>query len=582
MMRRRLVLTACCSFVLALAGGGQAHAFLYWNPHTGSEIGRANLDGTAADEGFVSGLSSGVTSIAIDAGHVYWSNRFTGSIGRANLDGTGVVPNFIAGAGEPGYEGTNALVAIAISGGRIYWIRNGDFVETGPSIGRANLDGTGVEQGLVRDVNARSLAVDADHVYWGGYSNIGRANLDGSGADDAFIQAEFGLKDGIAVDADHIYWADSYTNTVGRANLDGTDITPSFVTPGGSHPLIAGVAVDGEHLYWTDANGGGRIGRANLDGTDVNPSFVPVARDAQTIAVDVGVPRSTSTSVTCVPATVDVGTPTTCTTTVTDTAPGTPSSPPGTVTAGSFTCTLTPVTATGSSCAFTYTPGNPASAPRTDLVTSEYAPSDKVHTMSFGRFTITVTKPDATPPTSSITRGPFAPDGANGWYVSPVHLTVAAADPGGSVAATRCVLDPPAAPASYDAMPEGCAFTGSGADVTADGEHVLYAASIDAAGNKETPVSTSFRIDRTPPAGTLTTPADGAKYSWLGTLLKPVKTSYTCDDGGSGLASCTGTQPSGATLQTGLNALGAHPFTVTATDAAGNTTAVTHTYTVTL
>lgn len=76
--------------------------------------------------------------------------------------------------------------------------------------------------------------------------------------------------------------------------------------------------------------------------------------------------------------------------------------------------------------------------------------------------------------------------------------------------------------------------------------------------------------------------ADGARYSWLGTLLKPVKASWSCGDAGSGPASCTGTQPSGATLNTGLNAQGAHTFTVTAVDAAGNTSTVTHTYTVTL
>ena len=64
------------------------------------------------------------------------------------------------------------------------------------------------------------------------------------------------------------------------------------------------------------------------------------------------------------------------------------------------------------------------------------------------------------------------------------------------------------------------------------------------------------------------------------TLLSPVKAAYSCSDSGSGVASCNGTQPNGATVNTGLGALGPHTFTVTATDQAGNTSAVTNSYTV--
>jgi hypothetical protein len=85
-----------------------------------------------------------------------------------------------------------------------------------------------------------------------------------------------------------------------------------------------------------------------------------------------------------------------------------------------------------------------------------------------------------------------------------------------------------------------------------------------------------------PPTVTLSAPADGARYSALRTLFKPVRVAYSCDDAVSGIASCTGTQPNGARLNTGFTALGRHSFTVTATDKAGNVTKVTHTYTVTL
>jgi YVTN family beta-propeller protein len=74
----------------------------------------------------------------------------------------------------------------------------------------------------------------------------------------------------------------------------------------------------------------------------------------------------------------------------------------------------------------------------------------------------------------------------------------------------------------------------------------------------------------------LRTPAEGAQYDF-GAV---VTADYSCadEDGGSGLASCEGDVPSGAVLDT--SSAGPHTFTVTARDAAGNTSTVTHKYTV--
>jgi hypothetical protein len=58
-----------------------------------------------------------------------------------------------------------------------------------------------------------------------------------------------------------------------------------------------------------------------------------------------------------------------------------------------------------------------------------------------------------------------------------------------------------------------------------------------------------------------------------------VHASFTCaDTGGSGIASCTGTVPDGATLDTA--APGVRHFEVTAVDGAGNATTVVHDYVV--
>lgn len=63
----------------------------------------------------------------------------------------------------------------------VYW-SNGD-----QTIGRASLDGTGVNQSFITTANEPSLvAVDAGHIYWAsGNSTFVRANLDGTGVDDS-------------------------------------------------------------------------------------------------------------------------------------------------------------------------------------------------------------------------------------------------------------------------------------------------------------------------------------------------------------------------------------------------------------
>ena len=44
---------------------------------------------------------NGPAGLAVDSGHVYWANTLTDTIGRANLDGTGANQSFITGASTP-------------------------------------------------------------------------------------------------------------------------------------------------------------------------------------------------------------------------------------------------------------------------------------------------------------------------------------------------------------------------------------------------------------------------------------------------------------------------------------------------
>ncbi len=84
----------------------------------------------------------------------------------------------------------------------------------------------------------------------------------------------------------------------------------------------------------------------------------------------------------------------------------------------------------------------------------------------------------------------------------------------------------------------------------------------------------TFGFDTTPPEVTLTTPVDGGFYG----LDQVVTADFECVDPGSGIASCVGDVAAGAPVDT--STAGEHTFTVTAVDNIGNTTEVTHTYSV--
>ncbi len=113
---------------------------------------------------------------------------------------------------------------------------------------------------------------------------IGRANLDGTNVNEHFI-AGADQTQAVAVDSDHVYWADSTccgrATSIGRGNLDGTGVNESRIT---DPNLPFGMAVDSQHVYWTDF-ASGTIARANLIGTHVSQRFITGGRDPGAIAV---------------------------------------------------------------------------------------------------------------------------------------------------------------------------------------------------------------------------------------------------------------------------------------------------------
>jgi hypothetical protein len=80
--------------------------------------------------------------------------------------------------------------------------------------------------------------------------------------------------------------------------------------------------------------------------------------------------------------------------------------------------------------------------------------------------------------------------------------------------------------------------------------------------------------DRLPPVITITTPANGASYL----LNQSVLANWSVTDEGSGVASSSGTVPSGSAIN--ISTVGSHSFTVSGTDNAGNSASETVIYSV--
>lgn len=101
--------------------------------------------------------------------------------------------------------------------------------------------------------------------------------------------------------------------------------------------------------------------------------------------------------------------------------------------------------------------------------------------------------------------------------------------------------------------------------ITTPGANTVKWIATDIKGNQSAVQSKSFLLDQTAPTVTVNIP-EGAVY----TQGRPVPLTFSCadDQGGSGIASCVGSTPSGSNLPTGT--AGMQVLTITATDNVGN------------
>ena len=195
-------------------------------------------------------------------------------IRRAGLDGSGTEELLFRPSVSTRYVVTVRGFALDIVREKVYWVILDGSTST---IERADLDGANREV-LVTAANVVLGPIALDVVdaklFYGHGPTIRRANLDGTGRQDDFLTdaaAGHGFVGSIAIDAvgRNLYWVTD--RTFRRANLDGTGQEDLLTDIHADHQLGSGhlgglITIDavGRKLYW---NGNGTFRRANLDGT---------------------------------------------------------------------------------------------------------------------------------------------------------------------------------------------------------------------------------------------------------------------------------------------------------------------------
>jgi hypothetical protein len=173
--------------------------------------------------------------------------------------------------------------------------------------------------------------------------------------------------------------------------------------------------------------------------------------------------------------------------------------------------------------------------------------------------------PDDAPPTTTHSLDPSSPDGDNGWYMSPVEVTLSADDGIGlGVESTEYRIDG----APY--QPYTAPF-----EVSDPGIHTISYRSTDAGTNVESPNTVSFKIDAAAPASeaALTPSAPNGNEGWY---RSQVTVAISAADGaqGSGVADTTYSVDGGPaqsySAPFSVSGIGMHEVAFSSTDLAGN------------
>jgi glucose/arabinose dehydrogenase/type 1 glutamine amidotransferase/regulation of enolase protein 1 (concanavalin A-like superfamily) len=176
--------------------------------------------------------------------------------------------------------------------------------------------------------------------------------------------------------------------------------------------------------------------------------------------------------------------------------------------------------------------------------------------------------PDTTAPVTTVKTDPASPDGSAGWFTTAPKVTLNATDAGSGVVRTEYRIGNGAWTA-YTAP-----FT-----ITAQGRQVLEVRSVDKAGNVETAQSKDVAVDTVQPVADISGIRERTYPSH-----KTATVAWTATDATSGVRGVRATLD-GEPVEAGEWAMwtlstGRHVLTVTATDAAGNSSSRTVVFTV--
>lgn len=255
--------TLLALLMLVLAGTGiYAQNKIFWSESSAAEtkIRKANLDGTNAEDLFVSHFKyPDAVALDVASGKLYWTET-SGTIRRSNLDGSNA--ELLLTVATPG------ALALDLVNGKMYFLDEGYT-----QISRANLDGSDLEilhadsygwlSGLSLDIAAGKIYV-CEQVD----GSIFRVNTDGTNKEVLIPNGTYYPLD-VRVDAaaGKMYWVDSNFGKIYRSDLDGSDIELLFnPTDGGAGYFELDIA--NEKIYWTDFTYG-KLFRSNLDGSNI-------------------------------------------------------------------------------------------------------------------------------------------------------------------------------------------------------------------------------------------------------------------------------------------------------------------------
>lgn len=175
--------------------------------------------------------------------------------------------------------------------------------------------------------------------------------------------------------------------------------------------------------------------------------------------------------------------------------------------------------------------------------------------------------PPTPPPTSASLTGTL---GADGWYVSPVRVTLSASgpDPAPGAPTTLTTYDSLDDPTCGPANRATCQTYRAPVTV-GEGRHILSYFSVDAAGRAEPPHHLSLKVDTVPPAVTCPSPTPHFTLNQPGATV-----AATVADGGAGPVSAV------VSVAVSTTSVGAPSVAVTGQDRAGHTATVSCPYSI--